>query len=920
MPDFTYLETTFERPQRALDDAERFIGYSKIQIGGHHILKTSPIYHRGWLARHFHRNSVLSDAGMQALAGKDVSKMALDDWAAIADADGLPPVCVASLWAVENVRNTRTQFFSNVVLSNHEMNLIQMLADQDADARPGKYRPVILEGDAGCGKTQSVLSYAALTGKPYMEVRGLADDDRALCDRLEGGDAPATDTRAVVMKDIAYYGIFDTAPQKAGAVPWEGVGVGAMAEFFRATGALIKSGAATDMFSAYHALSEQQWDGIAKLAGMPEAGDAIAVKKLGDAEKGRRVPGGCIINFDELNMFSEFTEVRATNNFNNHGRYDQIGTCYTGTMNPPSEKFPNRRRLAYDSLSRVEVRSAHKPALEQVTDISQRFLGYSGTGEERKREQQMIDCALASDKDLTEADKEAFMRMRDRKKSYHQLLTEKSAAAISSSLARFHCSVEMLTEPDSKLHPSDYGSSASPGTIDLRTLIDSFFGTLGPALVRKAVSLKPELASNMSFSSPADGQDFLNVLTPRAVAEVLHSSLKRAYVDRLTFSKPNLDGGLTPDANFKPKDSSLPVLEELIKQNGCSIPLLEKEIEINRADTAAEWAMGIARRISGAANDKIANPRGLVAAIAKKIPQLGELLANKDEHAHKAPGTFDGYSVNDVALVPGTEGHYIPLCQRILDDVTTRFSEEKNFIYDDSSNETAKATADKALRLVPELLKMFRDEALPIQVPLTAKGIPEGKTIPVPFIRKAFEECLKSHQGRFPDAPGDGLNAVVMIPLKLPNGKLIAFCGGDLTLPSGENKRIESWLVEEEIEQYMQGALLDRDTRTHHKRFPVNTGTTKVDEFAGAGDPNGWAKMEHRRMFIYTAAPTGPIKIAPALQGDKVDWDIAPAGMDVAVPVRLPEGSPQNSVVNTSLPSKAKKTPEKGVPSQSKLL
>lgn len=888
MPDFTYLETTFERPQKALDDAERFTGYSKVRVGGHMILKTSPTYNRGWLARQFYRNSVLSEEGHAALEGKDVSALSLSDWSAVADADGMPPVCVASLWAVENVKNTRAQFFANVALSNHEMNLIQMLADQDADARPGKYRPIILEGDAGCGKTQAVISYAALTGKPYMEVRGLADDDRALTDKLEGGDAPSTDTRSVVMKDCAYYGIFDTSPQKAGAVPWEGIGVAAMAEFYRACGSLIKSGAAVDMFSAYQAIPDQEWDKIAKIAGMPEPGDAIAVKKLGDAERGRRIPGGAIVNFDEINMFSEFTEIRATNNFNNHSRYDQIGLCYTGTMNPPSEKFPNRRYLAYDSLSRVEVRSAQKPALEQVTDIALRFLGYSGTSEERKREQLLISEALASDNDLTADDRAGLIKLREKKRSYHQLLTEKSAAAISLSLASFHCMVEAQTGPDSKLHPSDYGSTASPGTIDLRTLIDSFFGTLGPALVRKAVAIKPELAAAMSFSSPAEGQEFLGVLTPKAVAEVVHSSLRRAYVQRLTFSKPDLDSGITPNAKFKAKDSSLPVLEELINQNGCSVSALEKAIEINRAESAPEWAREIARTVSGQVNDKAANPRGLLEAIAEQAPELADAIARKDENIGKKAEDLDGFSLSDVALVAGAKGTYIPFCQRVLDDVTTQFASDKHFAYDNSSTPLADATAEKASALAPELLKLFRDEAIPLQVPLTDKGVPMPQTIPVDFIRNAYGECLKSHKARFKDAVGDGLNAVILIPMRLTNGKLIAFCGGDLTLPTGAQKTIETWITEDVLMEYMQGAILDRDTMTHHKKFPAADTVKPVEGFEGA-DALKWAKMEHRRFLVYTT-PKDPVEISAETKKDKLSWRVKPVSLEAAVPVRVADG------------------------------
>lgn len=903
MPSFSYIGTSFERSKDAVEDIERFENYSLIEIAGKRLIRTGQNYNRGWMARHFHSGNALNTNPEEVVSGKPVDEFTFDDWAKVADAEGLPETCPASLWGIENVHENRAKFFANVVLSKHEMNLIGMLATSHANGRPGKYRPTILEGDAGCGKTQAALAFAALCGMPYMEAKGVADDDKAGIVVLEGGDAPKTKTRGAVMKSLAHYGIFETPK--------------GMAEFYRTCGQLIKDGKAKNVKSAFSRITDSQWHDIAGIEGMPDEGDAIAVQVLGLAEIGRRMPGGALINFDEINMFSEFMEGRVMGYFNNHNKKDQAGTCFVGTMNPPSEKFPNRRALAYDSLSRVEVRSAQKPDLEQVTDLTMRFFGYSGSSDDRVAEADMINKALSSDKDLSDAERAGFMKMRDRNAIYTQLLTEKAAGSIAASIAEFHCRVEPMTTPGGQLHPSDYGSDASPAPVDLRTIIDSFFGGLGNGLADKALELKPELVATIGLNSAASGEDFVSCLTKPAIADVVCKTLRESYVDRLNFCKPSMGRAITKDAQFSPKDSSLPILNQLLKDCGLTPAALAKVIEINRPESAPEWAMQMAKTFSQEPNPKNANPRGFLKAIEKQSPELADAIATKDERL----ALDKGCHLNDVVLVPGaTSSTILPLGQRTLDNLTVEFAEENTFTYGKGSKEELEATNKRAGELAPKFMKrFFADGALPMDLPLDANGYPVPGSMPVGFFRDIAKQCQSSHMKRLPDYTGDGVDFAMIVPIKLPNDKLIGFCAGEMTLPDGKKHELVTWISEEGMLEYCRGALLDRDQNTAWKFFPG----TKNSSAAVKLPEDIKCAMEHRRLFVYTAAGE-PLNMTSKKAGDVAEWTAEVAEFSDAMPksrldqkqTSAPAISPTASV---SLPAKGRSSRKKAMPDSNEL-
>lgn len=370
MPSYMSIKSGASFQGRDAELAEMVEEIKDIQVGDRSVAVASYWYNREWLVKHFfpEESRGLDGEGLRSLG----------------DERGLPSRCPASLWALSQVEKERQDLFVNSGLSFTRKMVRQVndLAGLDADSQPGSYKVPYLNGPTGSGKTMLVRVYSASLGKAYFPILCTNDNDEMLTKKLTGQVSLRVGVRTDEMKKRANYGVFETKD--------------ALLSFLRE---LKQAGGGDTLESHLNAMRNigtEEWDGIAASNGFPSDQSFAGTFVLGEAALAARIPGGVVVNFDELGLVSETLQASVRDGFSDRSEVHRYGVnhIFTTTDNPPGAKYLNRTQLSGDTASRLQFITVDLPGPEEMVPDVCKGLGHRIDAEEsRKRMMGDPKCA-----------------------------------------------------------------------------------------------------------------------------------------------------------------------------------------------------------------------------------------------------------------------------------------------------------------------------------------------------------------------------------------------------------------------------------------------------------------------------------------------------------------------------------------------
>jgi hypothetical protein len=342
----------------------------EVRVGDRSVAVASYWYNREWLVKHFFpdESGGLDSEGLRNLG----------------DEKGLPSRCPASLWALTQVEKERQDLFVNSGLSFTRKMVRQVndLAGLDADSQPGAYKVPYLNGPTGSGKTMLVRVYSAALGKAYFPILCTNDNDEMLTKKLVGQVSLRVGVRTEEMKKRANYGVFETKD--------------ALLSFLKSLKQAGGGDTLESHLSAMKTISPEEWDGIAAANGFPSDQSFAGTFVLGEAALAARIPGGVVVNFDELGLVSETLQAAVRDGFSDRSEVHKYGVnhVFTTTDNPPGAKYLNRTQLSGDTASRLQFITVDLPGPEEMVPDVCKGLGHRVDAEEsRKRMMSDPKCA-----------------------------------------------------------------------------------------------------------------------------------------------------------------------------------------------------------------------------------------------------------------------------------------------------------------------------------------------------------------------------------------------------------------------------------------------------------------------------------------------------------------------------------------------
>lgn len=370
MPSYTSIKSGASFQGRDAELAEMVEEIKEIRVGDRSVAVASYWYNRDWLVRHFfpEESRGLDSEGLRSLG----------------DEKGLPSRCPASLWALSQVEKERQDLFvhSGLSFTRKMVRQVNDLAGLDADSQPGAYKVPYLNGPTGSGKTMLVRVYSAGLGKAYFPILCTNDNDEMLTKKLVGQVSLRVGVRTEEMKKRANYGVFETKD--------------ALLSFLRA---LKQAGGGDTLESHLQAMRNigpEEWDSIAAANGFPSDQSFAGTFVLGEAALAARIPGGVVVNFDELGLVSETLQAAVRDGFSDRSEVHRYGVnhVFTTTDNPPGAKYLNRTQLSGDTASRLQFITVDLPGPEEMVPDVCKGLGHRIDAEEsRKRMMGDPKCA-----------------------------------------------------------------------------------------------------------------------------------------------------------------------------------------------------------------------------------------------------------------------------------------------------------------------------------------------------------------------------------------------------------------------------------------------------------------------------------------------------------------------------------------------
>lgn len=351
MPSFTSIKSGSSFQGRDAELIEMSDEIKKVKVGDRTVATASYWYNRKWLAKRFFADKAvgLDDEGLERLA----------------DEEGLPERCPASLWALKQVEKERRDIFldSGLSFSSKMVDQVRDLADLDADSVPGAYQVPYLNGPTGSGKTMLVRIYSASVGKAYFPVLCTGDDELMLTKKLKGKKDLRASVRTEEIKKRAEFGVFETKE--------------AQLEFLRE---LKRNGGGATLEShldAFKSIDLDSWDRVAEFNGFPSDQSFSGIYVYGEAELAARIPMGVVTNFDEFGLATGAVQADIRELFFDRAEMTPgVNAVFTTTDNPAGEKYFNRTPIAGDNASRLQFRPIPLPSPDELVPDVCRSLGH----------------------------------------------------------------------------------------------------------------------------------------------------------------------------------------------------------------------------------------------------------------------------------------------------------------------------------------------------------------------------------------------------------------------------------------------------------------------------------------------------------------------------------------------------------------
>jgi len=575
MPSYSSIKSGASFQGRDADLAEMVEEIKEVKVGDRSVAVASYWYNRKWLVQKFFPDEC------DGLTPQEMEKLA--------DDKGLPSRCPASLWALGQVEKERQDIFVHAGLSftKKMVRTVIDLATLDADGQPGAYKVPYLNGPTGSGKTMVVRSYAAAVGKAYYPVLCTGDNDEMLTKKLVGHVSLRVGVRTEEMKKRAQYGVFDTD--------------GALLSFLRA---LKKHGGGDTLEShaaAFQNIQPEDWDGIAADNGLPSDQSFAGTFVLGEAALGARIPGGVLVNFDEIGLVSETVQAAVRDGFSDRSEVHRYGVnhMFATTDNPPGAGYSNRTPLSRDTAARLQSMHIGLPGPDEMVPDVCMSLGHAidaeeslrrmsndpkcsttpGLGETRSpilEDREGMDADLLppaevirrtantdAEKDpskffsdllgATGGEKYAPNLKKDKAGFTSTLLSREQAVNLSMRIVSLFCRVyQQLTEPTGALNPRMYNhESANSPEISRRTFRSICAG------------IEDQMRGALERSR---GGEQVNI--PEALSLSVMRSLDMYIFKQVDFRAAPTGTTLEGDSNRKAARESRPVISQLIRESG----------------------------------------------------------------------------------------------------------------------------------------------------------------------------------------------------------------------------------------------------------------------------------------------------------------------------------------------------------------
>ncbi len=573
MPSYTSIKTKASFQGRDAELAEQVEEIREVKVGDRSVAVASYWYNREWLTRHFfpEESEGLDSKGLNELADKQ----------------GLPSRCPASLWALSQVERERQDLFVHSGLSFTRKLVRQVidLANLDADSQPGAYKVPYINGPTGSGKTMLVRVYSAAIGKAYYPILCTNDNDEMLTKKLVGQVSLRVGVRTEEMKKRANYGVFETK--------------NAMLAFMRA---LKKNGGGDTLESHTQAMqnvSPEEWDEMAGFNGFPSDQSFAGTFVMGEAALAAKIPGGVVVNFDEVGLVSETLQAVVRDGFSDRSEVHKYGVnhTFTTTDNPPGGKYLNRTQLSGDTAARLNFITVDLPGPEEMVPDVCRGLGHKVEAEE-SRKRMMSDPKCATTPGLEESRRPILDDHEGMDADIlppPEIMSKTGTTEAEKDPANFFR--KLLGEDGEKFFPTDSkGDQAMPSllsreqAVNLSMRIVSFFSRAYQQLNEPTGALNPRFYSHDSSNTPEFSRRTLRSICSsiedqmRGVSEKVKGgeqvnmgealslsvmrSLETYIFKQVDFRAAPTGTTLEGESNRKAARESRPVISQLVRDSG----------------------------------------------------------------------------------------------------------------------------------------------------------------------------------------------------------------------------------------------------------------------------------------------------------------------------------------------------------------